>query len=335
MHMANELLCPSVAVVTCGIAAASLSLICRKAKKIIDSDHLAMMGVMGALVFAAQMVNFPLPFMPGASGHITGAILLTVMLGPLAAAIVLSSVVIVQCLIFQDGGLLALGCNIINIAIVPTFVGFCIYRLIIPSDKSNPRPLRIYTASICACVLAMVIAAVLVPVQTAVSGVLTVPVSAFIVTMAAVHLVIGFMEGLITASILIYLRQVRPQAISLSRDYDAKPYRAVLYVTVLLATIVTVAGLTVFASNNPDGLEWSYRHRPDQPDFAPIISNNSQITARIDAIQAKYSILPNYTIGSSAVDASKGWTSLAAVLGSFMTMAGIYFAGRAMNKRTV
>ena len=128
MHMANELLSVPVATGTLAIAAAGLALICKKAKQIIASDKLPLMGILGAFVFAAQMVNFQLPAMPGTSGHMVGAVLLAIILGPQLAAIVISSVVIIQCLIFQDGGLLALGCNIINMAIVPSYLGYFLYK---------------------------------------------------------------------------------------------------------------------------------------------------------------------------------------------------------------
>ncbi len=115
MHMANELLSVSVATGTLAIAAAGLGFVCRKVRQVVSSDKLALMGILGAFIFAAQMVNFQLPAMPGTSGHMVGAVLLAIILGPHLGAIVISSVVIIQCLVFQDGGLLALGCNIINI----------------------------------------------------------------------------------------------------------------------------------------------------------------------------------------------------------------------------
>lgn len=117
MHMANELLSVPVAAGTLVIAAGGLGIICKKAKQVVSSDKMALMGIMGAFIFAAQMVNIQLPAMPGTSGHMVGAVLLAIILGPHAGAVVISSVVIVQCLIFQDGGLLALGCNIINMGI--------------------------------------------------------------------------------------------------------------------------------------------------------------------------------------------------------------------------
>src|SRR4030042_1547954 len=139
MHMANELLSIPVATGTLAIAAAGLGFICRKVRHILAADKLALMGILGAFVFAGQMVNFQLPAMPGTSGHMVGAVLLAIILGPHLAAIVISSVVIVQCLIFQDGGLLALGCNIINIGLVPSYIGYFLYRTITNGRVRSPE----------------------------------------------------------------------------------------------------------------------------------------------------------------------------------------------------
>src|SRR4030042_3595741 len=103
MHMANELLSVPVAAGTLAIAAGALGVICKKVKRVIATDKLALMGILGAFVFAGQMVNFQLPAMPGTSGHMIGAVLLAIILGPHLGAIVICSVVIVQCLILQAG----------------------------------------------------------------------------------------------------------------------------------------------------------------------------------------------------------------------------------------
>ena len=209
MHMANELLSVPVAAGTLAIAAAGLSIICRKARQLITQDKIALMGIMGAFVFAAQMVNFQLPAMPGTSGHMIGAVLLAIILGPHAAAIVISSVVIIQCLIFQDGGLLALGCNIINMALVPAYLGYYLYRAFTAGPFSN---LRTYIATLLACVVALEIGAILVVIQAMLSGVLMVPFATFLITMLGVHFLVGLMEGCITVAVLGYIQQVRNHA---------------------------------------------------------------------------------------------------------------------------
>jgi len=338
--MANELLSVPVAAGTLAGAAAGLGFVCHKAKRKITSDKFAIMGIMGAFVFAAQMVNFQLPLMPGTSGHMVGAVLLAIILGPYAAAIAISSVVIVQCLIFQDGGLLALGCNIINMALVPSFVGYWIYKVFVSPRASQ---WRLYLGSIVACVTALVVGAVLVPVEAALSGVLRVPFYTFLITMVGVHILIGIVEGLITAAVLVYLRQVRPDIIAeCAANCTARLRKGTLYATLIVATVIVGAGVSLFASSLPDGLEWSYAERPDKPDFEPVISIESHTVASVEDFQSRYSPLPDYTIRASSfgavargklVEAGAGWQSFAAVFGSALTMGAIWLACRALRKK--
>ncbi len=332
MHMANELLSGGVAAGTFAIAAGAVGYICHRAKSLINSDRFALMGIMGAFVFAAQMVHFPLPFLPGTSGHIVGAVLLAVMLGPYLAAIVLSSVVIVQCLIFQDGGLLALGCNIINLAIVPTFLGYWLYRLAAPSSGPNART---YIATVIACTAALVAGAMLITVQARLSGVLAVPLKTFMATMAAVHIIIGFIEGLITAAVVLYLNRLCPRAMAECPHRTTKVNNRRLCAGLLIAALLIGAGLSLIASNKPDGLEWSYAQRPDQPGFQPIVSNENPAVMHAEALQSKYSPLPNYTVRLKAVggEAHPGWKSFAAVVGAFGTMAVIWLTGWVISQR--
>src|SRR5688572_5314174 len=112
MHMANELLTPAVAAGFIVLAGVALSLASRRVGAAFDPAKVPLMGVLGAFVFAAQMINFPI--LPGTSGHLGGGVLLAILLGPHAASLVMASILIVQCLIFQDGGILALGTNIVN-----------------------------------------------------------------------------------------------------------------------------------------------------------------------------------------------------------------------------
>jgi len=337
MHMANELLSVPVATGTVGIAAATLSLVCRKAKNVIDSDRLALMGVLGAFVFAAQMVNFQLPLMPGTSGHMVGAVLLAIILGPHAGAIVISSVIIVQCLIFQDGGLLALGCNIINMALVPTYIGYFIYRSLINTGAGT------HIAAMVACVIAIEAGAALVPVEAALSGVLVVPLFTFMITMLGVHLLIGLVEGIITVAVLGYLQQVRPDLAWNPLPGKIRLSRKKAIVTLGVMAVIVGAGISLFASALPDGLEWSYAERPDNPDFEPIVVNDDPGIAAVDDFQSKYSPLPDYSIRSrtpgqssaSPAQAARGWTSFAAVLGSAITMLLIWVTARILRKKTV
>ena len=338
MHMANELLSVPVAAGTLTIAAAGLGFICRKARGIITSDKLALMGILGAFIFAAQMVNIRLPAMPGTSGHMVGAVLLAIILGPHAAAIVISSVVIIQCLIFQDGGLLALGCNIINMALVPSYLGYFLYKTVTAGQFSSPRT---HIGAMLACMIAIEAGAVLVPIEAALSGVLVVPFSTFLITMLGVHFLVGSVEGLITVAVLGYLQQVRPDVVIDSLPGTVRLSKKAVLITLAAFTVVTGAGLSLLASGMPDGLEWSYAERPDQPDFEAIVSNESSSIGAVDDFQSKYSLLPDYSVRTSKLgdraveeaEVSAGWTSFAGVIGSAITMAVVWLTALILRKR--
>ena len=338
MHMANELLSVPVAAGTLTVAAAALGFVCSKARQIVTSDKLALMGVLGAFVFAAQMVNFQLPAMPGTSGHMVGAVLLAIILGPHLAAVVISSVVIIQCLIFQDGGLLALGCNVINMALVPSYLGYFLYRTVTAGPFSN---LRLYVGVMLACVVAIEAGAVLVPIQAALSGVLVVPFSTFLITMLGVHFLVGFVEGLTTMAVLGYLQQVRPDIVVDSLFGKVRLSKRAVLITLVAFTIIIGAGISLLASDLPDGLEWSYAERPDQTDFESAVSNDDFRIAAVDDLQSKFSLLPDYSIRNSAIgrphqdqaEVALGWTSFAGVLGSGATMMFIWLIAQILRKK--
>ena len=334
MHMANELLSLPVAGSTLAIAGGVLGLICRKAKQVITSEKLALMGILGAFIFAAQMVNFRLPAMPGTSGHMVGAVLLAIILGPNAAAIVMSSVIIVQCLIFQDGGLLALGCNIINMAFVPTYAGYYLYRMAAAGSFSN---LRTYIGVTLACLIGIELGAFLVPIETALSGVLMVPFSTFLATMIGVHFLVGMVEGVITVTVLAYIQQVRPDIVADNLQGKIRLSKRAVLATFIVFTLVIGAGLSLLASGMPDGLEWSYAARPNQPGFKPIISNSDSKIAVVDKLQSKYSLMPDYSIRNNSENgkprALAGWTSFAGVFGSITTMAVIWLTAWILRRK--
>ena len=338
MHMANELLSVPVATGTLAMAAAGLGFICRKFRQIISADKLALMGILGAFVFAAQMVNFQLPMMPGTSGHMVGAVLLAIILGPHLGAIVISSVVIIQCLIFQDGGLLALGCNIINMALVPSYLGYFLYKTITNGRFSS---LKVYIGAMAACMLAIEAGAILVPIEAALSGVLAVPFSTFLITMVGVHFLVGFAEGLITVAVLGYLQQVRPDVVADSLPGKVRLSRNAVLSTLAAFAVIIGAGLSLLASDLPDGLEWSYAERPDQPDFKTTVSNEDSRISAVDNFQSKYTLMPDYSIRPSKLgqvteheaDFGAGWTSFAGVVGSLITMIAIWLTAQLLRKK--
>jgi cobalt/nickel transport system permease protein len=332
MHMANELISVPVAGGTIALAAGGLGWICRKVRQDIVSEKIALMGVLGAFVFAAQMVNFQLPLMPGTSGHIIGAVFLAMILGPHLAVIVLSSVVIIQCLLFQDGGLLAIGCNILNIAIVPSYVGYFVYRAIAGERRNKPRLLA---AVIAACIFAAGAGALLVVLEATVSKVLLVPVGTFLAAIAGVHLLVGIMEGLITVAIVSYLTAVRPDLITGMTGRGIFSRKTAI-ISLMAITIITAAGFSLLASNKPDGLEWSYLERPDQPGFKSLVTNEDSRIKTADEFQSKIALMPDYSTrgASQGHPASAGWTSLAGILGSIVCMGIIWLLAKLLHHFT-
>ena len=337
MHMANELLSVPVAAGTLAIAAGAVAFVCRKVGKIVTPEKIALMGILGAFIFAAQMVNIQLPAMPGTSGHMLGNVLLAIILGPHASALVISSVVIVQCLIFQDGGLLALGCNIINMAIVPAYLGYFLYK-VMTAGRFNA--VRVYIGAMVASIISVEAGAILVPVQASLSGVLAVPFSTFLITMMGVHSLVGLVEGLITVAVLVYLQQVRPDIVADSLPGKIRLSRNMVLATLGVFAVIVGGGLSLFASEYPDGLEWSYADRPDQPDFEKAVVNKDSKISAVDDFQSKYSLLPDYSrrtlpMGESGElrGSSAGWTSFAGIVGSGLTMVFIWAAVNILRKR--
>lgn len=257
MHVSDALISPTVAL---GGAIVATGLIALSSKKIKDSgreDIVPLMGVLGAFVFAAQMINFTIPG-TGSSGHLIGGILLAAMLGPWSAFITLCSILIVQCLIFADGGLLALGCNIINMAATSCLIAYpLIYRPIVKRFSSSAG---ITVASVISSVVALELGAFLVTMETELSGITALPVSTFLSFMLPIHLAIGAIEGLVTAVLLMFVAKNRPQMLEINspkaHPTNVSGRNPVIWVF-LAITLIFAGGFTVLASEYPDGLEWS------------------------------------------------------------------------------
>jgi ABC-type Co2+ transport system permease subunit len=189
---------------------ASGALIGYSAKKIAeekDNSKTPLMGVLGAFVFAAQMINFSIPG-TGSSGHIGGGLLLTALLGPYRAFIAIASVLTIQCLFFADGGILALGCNIFNLGFFPAFIAYpFIYKLIIGNKQS---PGKLAAASIVAADAGLLMGAFSVVVQTLLSGISELPFGTFVLVMLPIHFAIGIVEGLVVWAVLAFVARTEP-----------------------------------------------------------------------------------------------------------------------------
>ena len=333
MHMPDLLLSPSVAAVTLVAAVAALLLAARTAKAV-GGQKLPLMGVMGAFVFAAQMINFPI--VPGVSGHLSGGVLLAILLGPSAAIVTMAAILIIQCLLFQDGGLLALGCNIINMGVVPCLLGWWIYRTV----AGTGGRWRLFLAASVACVLGVMAGAALVPLQAYVSGVLLIPPLHFLVVMVVLHLAIGFVEGLITFAVVAYLRRVRPASVS-AEAVPARTGRPRAALAALVIAALLLAGVVSwFASPHPDALESSSEGYIKEP---------SGIIVAVDEWLAKWAPMSDYSkrpapLGDLPADEAEaetgpaypnvdGWGSLAGVVGTSLTLGIVYLLAMMLKKR--
>lgn len=263
MHMADALVSAPVAL-TAGVVAAALIVVAsRKVTKIERPDLVPLMGVMGAFVFAAQMINFTIPG-TGSSGHIIGGVLLAALLGPWAAFITLASVLIIQCLVFADGGMMALGCNLINMGAVSCLLAYpFIYKPIVGKSISKGR---IMGASVVACIIGLEIGALLVTGETELSGITALPTREFLLFMLPIHLAIGLGEGLATGVLLCFEAAYKPDMLYRSSGIYGTPEiadkriskrtKVVLGVFAAIALVFAIS-FTWIASQNPDGLEWS------------------------------------------------------------------------------
>ncbi|MFA6133921.1 MAG: energy-coupling factor ABC transporter permease [Phycisphaerae bacterium] len=355
MHMANELLNPSTALVTLGLAAAALAVASFRAKKAIEPEKLPLMGVMGAFVFAGQMINFTLPGMPGTSGHLGGGVLLAILLGPSVGILVITAVLTVQCLLFQDGGLLALGCNIINMGVVPCVLGGWLYKTILGPSASAPA-WRQYIAAWIACIVGLTSGAALVPIETAFGDRLTIPTADFLTVMVGVHLLIGFVEGLITFMVLAFIRQTRPEALGLE-PIEGIPVKGRLspraFTASLILTALMLAGVVSwFASTHPDGLEWAYQEHKYFAGADSAVKPMPQPMAAVDTWQSKWSPMSDYgkrgvplgqepaRDGNAREDGASagwgqpdGWRSLAGTVGTLVTLVILYAAAMLFRRK--
>lgn len=263
--MSDSLVSPAVFAATGAAAAALLAAATVKLRREQQTcepqrqNIVPLMGVTGAFIFAAQMINFSIPG-TGSSGHIVGGILLAALLGPWAAFITLSSVLVLQCLLFADGGFLALGCNILNMAALSCLVAYpLVFRPLVRRGASVPR---IFAASVLASVAALEAGAVAVTVETQLSGITALPAGRFLMFMLPIHLLIGICEGAATGAVLCVVRRYRPELTPDMASASASPRGSLWGAMAAFAAVAMLTGglFSWIASSDPDGLEWSIEH---------------------------------------------------------------------------
>lgn len=327
MHMADALLSPAVGgamwVATAGIAAYSI----KKIEHEMDEKKIPLMGVMGAFIFAAQMINFAIPG-TGSSGHLGGGMLLAALLGPYAGFLTMAAILTIQALFFADGGLLALGSNIFNLGF---YTCFLVYPLIFkPLVRKGYTKGRLFWGSLISAVIALQLGAFSVVLETYFSGKTELPFGTFLMLMQPIHLAIGVVEGLVTAAVLTFVWQARPEIIEHAATGKALHGISIKRVFVTLAVVALFTGgvLSWFASSNPDGLEWSMLKTAGTDE----LEASSELHQSLSKIQEKTAILPDYGFKSSegiveennedgeSIAAVSSGTSLSGVVGGVLTL---------------
>ncbi|MDD3155415.1 MAG: energy-coupling factor ABC transporter permease [Victivallaceae bacterium] len=291
MHMADALLSPAVGGVMWMISGGTVAYSVREVRKNFSEKRIPLMGVSGAFVFAAQMVNFAIPG-TGSSGHIAGGVLLAALLGPAPGFLTMASVLLIQALFFADGGLLALGGNLFNMGFAGCFFAYLLlFRPLLVGAK-EPSRARIVIASVAACVGSMEFGAFCVTIETLLSGVTSLPFGAFVAAMLPIHLAIGIGEGLATGAVLCFVRRNLPRY-EASRLERSEHRGTELVLTFAVAALVAAGGLSLLASSRPDGLEWSIGKVAEGGEIA---AGESAIHAFWERCATFFAVLPDYAI---------------------------------------
>ena len=315
MHMADALLSSAVGGVMCAVSVAAMGYSVSKIEKDALSDKkIPVMAVAGAFVFAAQMINFTIPG-TGSSGHIGGGILLAAMLGGFPALLTISAVLMIQSLFFADGGLLALGCNIFNMGVIPCMVAYPL--LFKPMVKSKMTPGTLSAAAIAASVIGLQLGAFGVVLQTQASGITELPFGTFALLMQPIHLAIGLIEGVITAAILCFIRQMRPEILE-SANQETPIGQGVSMRNVMIAlvvlTVLVGGGLSLFASGNPDGLEWAMEKTAGTAE----LEAKGAFLESVAEVQEATAFMPDYDYKSAGEEGSATGTTVAGLVGGLL-----------------
>ena len=323
MHMSDALISPMTGGIGYLVSGTAITYSLYKLKQKSSDFQIPLMGIMGAFIFAAQMINFTIPG-TGSSGHICGSLLLAVLLGPYAATIVISSVLMTQALFFADGGLLSLGCNIINMGIIPCFIAYPLIYLPLVGDSKNRK--RIWFACITASILGLQLGALSVVLETTFSGISELPFKEFSMLMLPIHLPIGLMEGIITAFIVNTIKETRPELLLESQEIRRSDFSLKkVYIGFAILTLLTGGFISWFASEHPDGLEWAI----GKTGFAMEEAQTDTTKINLNKLQETTSILPDYNF--PAAEQTKfselSGRSISGIIGSIITLLIAIIAG--------
>jgi cobalt/nickel transport system permease protein len=271
MHIPDGFLSNVVSIIGWILTIALIAIALRQTRNQLGDRQIPLMGILAAFVFAAQMINFPVT--GGTSGHLLGGALVAILLGPWAAVLVMTAVIGVQALMFQDGGLIVLGFNIFNMGIVSAFVGYTTYNLV-KRVLGNTKAGNLVGTGIGAW-LGVVVASAVTALELAVSG--TSPLNIGLPAMVGIHLLIGIGEALISVAAVAFIRQTRPDLIGNSTKLATSGSG---WIAVGLMIAIAIAFASPLASQHPDGLD----SVAQEQGFAELAQDNP------------YQIMPDYSV---------------------------------------
>lgn len=331
MHMADALISPSVGGV---FWAASYFAASRSVKKISaegDDTRNVFMGVLAAFVFAAQMINFSIPG-TGSSGHIGGGVLLALFLGRERAFLSMAVILSVQALVFADGGLLALGCNIFNLGFLPCCVAYPLIYKRLARDGAGKR--LEFAAAVITAIAALELGALSVVLQTVFSRITMIPFTPFAALMLPIHLAIAVVEGLMTALVAAYVRTHEPSLLARreSAGQGGRPGLKKSAAVILAAALFAGGVFSWYASPRPDGLEWSLERAAGGQPAAALFGFFHSASV---SLQEKAAFLPGYSFKNGGQE-RLGITA-SGVAGSCITLAmaagaAFFFSRRSLRK---
>jgi cobalt/nickel transport system permease protein len=250
MHVPDGFINAQVSAATGVISLGTLWVYIRNAKNLVADRLIALTGMMSALIFVLQMINFPIA--AGTSGHLLGGALAVIVLGPSLGVICISIVVVIQSLLFADGGLSALGVNVLNMAIITSLTGW----LIITSWKKlfGDSRFSLISGSVIAGLLSVVFSSIAFVLEYAIGGTVSVPLGSVFIAMISTHLFIGLGEGIITAIIISLLLRVRSDLVYVNTKKNKSNSLSTSY-GIFIILILSLTLITPYASSDPDGLE--------------------------------------------------------------------------------
>ncbi|NMC54556.1 MAG: cobalamin biosynthesis protein CbiM [Chloroflexi bacterium] len=308
MHIPDGFLSVLVSALFWAVSALVIAVALRRVSRDLGEREAPLMGVLAAAIFAGQMLNFSVT--GGTSGHLLGAALAAILVGPWAAVLVMTAVVATQALIFQDGGLVVMGANLFNMAVVGVAVGYAVYRL--AQKLTGGQRWGILASGFLAAWASILIASLSCALQLALSG--TSPVQVAVPAMAGIHALIGVGEGLITIGALAFVLAARPDLLSAAQT-PAKHSRGLLVGGLGIATLLAV--FSPLASSHPDGLEWV----AEQAGF-------------LEAARGPwFEIIPDYVLPGIQNEALA--TILAGVIGVMIVLAAVSGVTLARRKQAV